>query len=130
MDELVEPRRGPWWRRGWTRKRLLAIGLVVVLVAAAVVTTWQLTRSGGSSASAAPISVTTQKVTASTGTIKQTVSASGTLEPAAQADLSFAVSGQVTAVGVAVGQKVTAGQTLATVDTSALQYQVNAASET
>jgi membrane fusion protein, macrolide-specific efflux system len=103
---------------------------VVVLVGAAVITTWLVTRTSGSAASAAPIAVTTQKVTVSTGTIKQTVSASGTIEPASQADLSFAVSGQVTAVNVAVGQKVTSGQTLATLNTSALQYQAQAASET
>ena len=118
------------WRRGPTRRQLLAVGLVVVLVAGAVVTTWQLTRNGSSSASAAPLAVTTQKVTVSAGTIKETVSASGTIEPASQADLSFAVSGQVTGVDVAVGQKVASGQTLATMGTTALQDDVDAASET
>lgn len=128
--EASEEGRKPSWRRGWTRRRLLALGAVVVLVVAAVLITWQLTRNSSSPASAAPLAVTTQKVTVGTGTIKQTVSASGTIEPASQAQLSFAVSGQVTAVDVKVGQKVTSGQTLATVGTTALQDDVNAANET
>ena len=130
MAVLLEPERGPRWRHGWTRRRLLSIGLVVLLLAGAVVTTWQLTKKSSSRAAAAPVSVTTQRVTVGSGTIKQTVSASGTIEPASQADLSFAVSGQVTAVSVTVGQKVTAGQTVATIDATALQDTVNAATQT
>jgi multidrug efflux pump subunit AcrA (membrane-fusion protein) len=102
---------------------------VVLLVAAACFGTWALTGKGSSSA-ATPLSVSSQNVTVSTGTIKQSVSASGTLEPASQANLSFAVSGQVTAVDVSVGQSVTSGQTLATIDSTALQDSVNAANET
>ncbi len=66
-------------------------------------------------------------VPVTTGTIQQTISSSGTLEPANQASLNFAVSGTVTNVNVKAGQTVTAGQVLATVDTTALSEQVNAA---
>src|SRR5579862_421947 len=59
--------------------------------------------------------------------MQQTVSASGTLQPGQQANLNFAVSGKVTAVDVTTGQTVTAGQTLATVDPTALQAQLDAA---
>jgi multidrug efflux pump subunit AcrA (membrane-fusion protein) len=59
--------------------------------------------------------------------MQQTVSSSGTLEPASQANLNFAVSGTVTAVDVKAGQTVTAGQALATVDTTALSEEVSAA---
>jgi len=69
-------------------------------------------------------------VSVTTGTIKQTVSASGTIEPAEQADLNFGVSGQVTAVNVKVGDVVTAGQALATVSTTALQADLDAAQAT
>jgi membrane fusion protein, macrolide-specific efflux system len=130
MAILMEPAPGRRWRHGWTRRRWMSIGLVVLLVAGAVVTTWQLTKKSSSGASAAPVSVTTQRVTVGTGTIKQTVSASGTIEPASRADLSFAVSGQVTAVTATVGQKVTAGQTVATIDTTAIQHTVDAATQT
>ena len=64
--------------------------------------------------------VTTTTVPVTTGTIQQTVASSGTIEPASQANLNFAVSGTVTAVNVKAGQTVTAGQVLATVDTTAL----------
>jgi multidrug efflux pump subunit AcrA (membrane-fusion protein) len=62
----------------------------VVLVAAAGVGTYFGTR--GDPASAATASTRTQTV--STGTVKQAVSATGTLAPAQQENLNFAVSGQ------------------------------------
>ncbi|THJ26279.1 efflux RND transporter periplasmic adaptor subunit, partial [Candidatus Frankia alpina] len=65
-------------------------------------------------------SVSARLVAAGVGQIRQTVSATGTVEPTQQANLSFAVSGEVTAVKVAVGDKVQAGQTLATIDSAAL----------
>ncbi len=58
-----------------------------------------MTRS--STALAAP---TYQDVTVTDGPVQQTVSASGSLQPAQQANLSFASSATVTAVPVAVGQ--------------------------
>jgi membrane fusion protein, macrolide-specific efflux system len=71
--------------------------------------------------------VTTQVVKVTTGTIKQTVATSGTIEPASQASLNFAVSGTVDAVNVKAGQTVTAGQVLATVSTAALQADLDSA---
>jgi len=59
--------------------------------------------------------------------VQQTVSASGTLEPATEADLSFQSAGTVNSVGVSVGQQVTKGEVLASIDTSALQGQVTLA---
>jgi macrolide-specific efflux system membrane fusion protein len=67
---------------------------------------------------AAKTSTVTQTV--STGTIRQSVSATGTLAPADQESLNFSVSGTVTGVHVAVGQKVAKGQALAVVDSAAL----------
>jgi multidrug efflux pump subunit AcrA (membrane-fusion protein) len=69
-------------------------------------------------------------VAASTTTLKQTVSSSGTIEPAQQSDLNFGVSGQVTAVNVTVGQQVTAGQALATVQSASLSAAVAQAQST
>jgi macrolide-specific efflux system membrane fusion protein len=65
----------------------------------------------------APQALTVQ---ASSGTVRQTVSASGTIEPAKTADLDFAVGGTVTKVYVAAGDTVTKGQALATIDDTAL----------
>lgn len=114
--------------RRWTRKVIALAGAAALVVAAGIgVLVWALTRS---STPASPVSITTQNYTVSTGTMQETVSASGTIEPASEASLDFAVAGKVTAVNVAAGQKVTAGQTLASIDPTALQDQVNAAQET
>src|SRR5579883_2630451 len=105
------------------RGRATVIGVLTVLAAAAGIGIWL----GTGSSSTPAVEVTTQVVTVTTGTMQRTVAASGTLEPAQQADVDFAVGGQVTAVDVTTGQTVTAGQTLATLDPSALQARVDAA---
>jgi macrolide-specific efflux system membrane fusion protein len=81
---------------------------------------WAATR--GSSGAATSI-----LATASSGTIRQTVSATGTIAPKHEADLSFAVSGEVTAVSATVGKKVAKGTPLARVDRSALRIDLAAA---
>lgn len=95
-------------------KRAWAAIVVAVLVVVGGAGTWLLTRDGGSD--------TTQALTAqaTSGTVKQSVSASGTIEPAKTADLDFGVSGTVTKVYVAAGDKVTKGQAIAKVDDTAL----------
>jgi macrolide-specific efflux system membrane fusion protein len=104
---------------GRTRRRLLVLSGVVV-VAAGGVAAWLWLR---------PAEAATEPVvaTATVGTQRQTVSASGTIEPAEQADLTFAVSGEVTEVLVKEGDQVTAGQDLAKVDDTLLQAQLTAA---
>lgn len=101
----------PRWRRpgkrGW-----VAIAAAVLVVGG--VGTWLLARDDGS---AAAQSLTAQ---ATSGTVKQTVSASGTIEPAKTASLDFGVAGTVTKVYVAAGDKVTKGQAIAAVDSTAL----------
>ena len=59
----------------------------------------------------------TRTATASLQTLDKTVTGTGTLAPAVQDDVNFASSGTVTAVNVVAGSTVTAGQTLATLDT-------------
>ncbi len=63
----------------------------------------------------------------SSSTVSQSVTTTGTIEPAHEADLSFAVSGTVTSVPVSVGQKVTKGQVLARVGTTDLKSAVTLA---
>ena len=108
----------------WRRYRWPLVGAAVVVVAAAIALPLWLT-SG--SPAAFGLSVTTVTVPVTTGTIQSTVASSGTIEPASSASLDFAVSGTVSAVDVKAGQTVTAGQVLATVDTTALTEEVNAA---
>ena len=99
------------------RRRLAAIGAGVVVVVA------------GGSAAAAVTSPGTGLVTGlvTAGPVTQTVEASGTVAPHGEATVAFASSGTVAAVDVKPGQAVTAGQTLATLQTAGLQSQVDAA---
>jgi macrolide-specific efflux system membrane fusion protein len=92
----------------------------VVVVAAGGAAAWWLLRPPAATAAPVVVSVTSS-------TQRQTVAATGTVEPAAQADLDFAVSGEVTEVLVAEGDQVTAGQALATVDDTLLRAQLTAA---
>ncbi len=111
---------------GWRRYRWPLVGAAVVLIGAAIGLSLWLT-SGSSTAGG--LSITTVTVPVTTGTIQSTVTSSGTIEPASQANLNFAVSGAVTAVDVKAGQTVKAGQVLATVATTALSEDLNAAQE-
>ena len=106
------------------RRKFLLIGGAFIVVAG-LATGLSLAFIGGSPATG--LVVTSDVVKATTGTIKQTVAASGTLEPASEANMNFGVSGTVTAVDVKAGQTVTAGEVLATVGTTALQSDVDAA---
>ena len=108
------------------RRRLLVLGVLGVLGVVAVLAAgggvaWWLLRPAAQEATTPVV----MPVTSSTQ--RQTVSATGTVEPAARADLSFAVSGEVTEVLVAEGDVVTAGQALAAVDDSLLAAQLDAA---
>jgi len=107
------------WRRTRPWVRVVAVALLVGVAGTGVY--WFGFREAP--AQAATPGSTTTSVAASLSTIQQSVSTSGTLTPAVQEDVSFAVSGTVTSVDVAAGDTVTAGQQLATVDT----LQLNAA---
>ena len=65
--------------------------------------------------------------TVSVGDHKTTVSATGTITPKRQEDLSFAVSGEVTSVRVEAGDHVKKGEVLARLDSSTLLAKRNAA---
>jgi macrolide-specific efflux system membrane fusion protein len=94
---------------------------VAVIVVAGVASGSYVALHGDATAQAVT-TTTTQAV--STGTLRQSVSATGTLAPAKDESLSFAVSGQVTRVAVKAGQRVSKGQVLATVDSAALRSAV------
>lgn len=96
-----------------TSRRRLALngGLAVVLVAGAAAAYLEVGNPASASASSF-----TRDATVTRGTVLAQVSASGNLALAAQSSLAFGASGKVTAVKVSVGQQVTAGQVLATID--------------
>ncbi|WP_131787990.1 efflux RND transporter periplasmic adaptor subunit [Protofrankia symbiont of Coriaria ruscifolia] len=105
-------------------RRTLALGAVavVVIVAGSITIGLAVSSSAGSS--------NPRLVAAGLGTIRQAVSAAGVIQAAHQADLTFGVSGRVTGISVTVGQQVTAGQALATVDSAALAASVAQAEAT
>lgn len=111
----------------WRRRRTGVIVAVAALVAAgAGIGTW-LGTSGKPPHHSSGFVVVTRTVRVTKGTLSQSVSTSGTIQPAQTANLNFAVSGRITAVDVAVGDMVKAGQTLATVAPTALEAQEAAA---
>ncbi len=102
-------------------RRALVLALALVIVVGGTTGAWAISRRSTATTAA------TQLVAATTGTMKQTVSATGTVEPQQQANLQFGQTGKVTAVDVQVGQQVTAGSTLATLDPNSLQSAVTLA---
>ena len=100
---------GPW------RRRVLGLLTAIVLVAVGAVGGWWWSSRAAADPSASAAS-STQLVAASLGTVKQTVSASGTIEPAHTSTATFTSTGTVTSVDVEVGDTVRKGQVLATID--------------
>ena len=110
---MVRKRLTERWRRlGRTARILLAAGVAAVVVGGGA-GAWALTREDTAQAQA-------MQVQATSGTVKETVSAGGTVEAAETADLSFEVSGTVTKIYVAEGDTVKKGDPLARVDDTTL----------
>ena len=113
-------------RRLLTRRPWITV-LVVVIIAGGLAggVWWFADRNANATAAASgPVN---RLVAASVGTVKKSITTTGTLTPADQEQVNFAATGTVTAVDVSAGQTVTAGQALATVDT--LQMQATLASD-
>lgn len=105
------------------RTRMIAAATAAALAAAAGGGWyWYDRRESGGTADAAAATTTEQSLVAVTsGEIVGTVSAEGTVAAAATESLSFSTAGTVTAVDVAVGDTVAAGDVLATIDSAELQ---------
>lgn len=105
------------------------ISAAAALVVAGGATAGYLLTASASSAQA-QATVTSRLVAAATGTVRQSVSTTGTLTPADEDDVNFASSAEVTSVRVAVGDRVTKGQVLGTIDPLALQSSLAQAQAT
>ena len=113
MAEQVARRRRLRWK--------IVVPLAVLLLAGLATGAWAMNRTSAAATSSA---VRYRSVTVSTGSIAESVVASGTIEPAVTSDLSFGSSGEVTGVYVAQGQKVAKGQRLATMSSATLSSSV------
>ncbi|MGD9912892.1 MAG: efflux RND transporter periplasmic adaptor subunit [Rhizobiaceae bacterium] len=109
LDSSGRPKRR---RRVW---RWLI--LVLILVAAAGIYEWQV-----AGREAQPVAF--QTVAAETGDLTVEVSATGTLQPLTQVDISSELSGVVRSVLVDANERVARGQVLAELDTTRLAAQV------
>ena len=105
-------------RRTWVRRALPA-GVAAVLVVAGTA----MTRAN---ATASPIN-TYRTTTVTTGSVQQRLNVTGSVQRVNQVSQSFAVAGTVTSVAVSVGDAVTTGQALATIDPVPLRRSVTAA---
>jgi len=103
-----------------SRKWVIAIVAAVVVLSAI----GALLISRGATGAAATETPGWTTATANTGTIDAAVSATGSVEAQAQADLRFAADGTVTEILVKSGQQVQAGQAMARLDATDLQLKV------
>ncbi|OIH97890.1 hypothetical protein BIU90_12775 [Curtobacterium sp. MCBA15_001] len=100
----------------------MALGVTAVLVVGGVVVV--VLPAHGASAR------TQLTATVQQGTVSSSVTATGSLAPVSETQVDFAVGGTVSAVAVAPGQTVQAGQALATLATTTLAGQVTDAQTT
>ena len=107
------------------RKALIAAAAAAVVVLGAAGWAVFLRPSGSAAAT-----VTYRATTVATGTLRQSVAASGTVDATDTEDLSFPAAGQVTAVWVTAGQKVAKGARLAAIDSASLAGAVAEAKAT
>lgn len=99
----------------FTRKRLAASAVVIVVLGGAVAAASARSESGPSYRTAR----------ASMEAVDQELSSVGTVEPVSQASVAFPVAGTVEAVDVMVGQEVTVGTPLATLDVGDLEVTLH-----
>lgn len=98
-------------------RRVLVVGAVVVVLGGAAAGAWAATRPSG---------VAYRLATAGPGPVTESIDTTGTIQPVSRATVTFPASGQVASVDVSVGQRVTVGQRLATLNTTSLRNAVSA----
>jgi HlyD family secretion protein len=114
-------RRPPRWRWAVPAALLLVLAALAALYATGQLTTLQRRLLGQTA------TVTYQTATVATGTVAETVSATGPVAAAKTLPVNFTSSGRLVDLKVAVGQQVKKGDVLAQLDTTDLQAAVDQA---
>ena len=104
-----------------SRIRILAINLVLV-VAVAAIATW-----GWKALHPSAAAVTTTSTVVSVGNVSSTVSASGTVVSPGDVGVSPTISGTISSIKVKVGQRVSAGTVMATLENTTQSNALNQA---
>jgi multidrug efflux pump subunit AcrA (membrane-fusion protein) len=115
------PKSRSGWGRAGHRRAVFVGAVVIVIIAGGSVAAWAEV-SGGSAGF--------RMGTVTHADIATTLTVVGNVQPVSQATASFQVGGQVATVAVTPGQTVTLGQTLGTLDTTALSEAVSSAQST
>ena len=89
------------------KNKWVIIGLIVVLIAAVVV--YEKTK---------PVKPNFQYATAAIGNVVEQVSVTGTVSPVSNANLSFEKGGVISKIYVKVGDTITAGEPIASLDSA------------
>jgi multidrug efflux pump subunit AcrA (membrane-fusion protein) len=108
--------------RGGRLGQLLLYGLLAGV--SAIVLVLAINQIGGATSSAR---VERETVTAAEGVVQSTVTGTGNVEPVTDDDVNFQASGTLTHVDVKVGQHVTKGQLLATLDPTSAELTLKEA---
>ena len=114
-ERVLRIRRRPW---------LPIVGVAGAVVLVAIGGTYVAAGVGAGSETAA---LRTGQV--ATGSVEQTLTLTGSVSRVSQLTAHFPVGGIVTGLSVAIGDVVTAGQVLATLDSGCLLYTSDAADE-
>ena len=115
------------------RRFIIIVAVVIVLALVAIPVVIALSGARPNTAAAQTTGGTTgsrssvQRATVDKGNIQLTVSATGSIVAKQQSNLSFTTPGRVTQIMVVEGQKVDAGQVLATVDDATAQANLQQA---
>ncbi|HVU11062.1 MAG TPA: efflux RND transporter periplasmic adaptor subunit [Phototrophicaceae bacterium] len=121
-----------WWltgrlKSGGLRKVTRIVGLPILLIAVALGGFLMARSQLQLLPQATPLTVVSETKTVALGTLTQTLSSTGSLDAADEKTLTFATSAPVTAVNVQVGDTVTKGEVLASVDTSDIDSTIASA---
>lgn len=109
------------------RRRLSRRQLAIVAAVAAAVVAGAAVAASAMTGSGKPVAAKTTTFAVRSGTVTVTASASGTVQPIDSRALTFGTSGTVSTLSVKAGDRVTDGETLATLDPADAQSAVSSA---